>query len=93
MKNLAGGTPSDTKIFIFGAPDSPPFYTSDGRYGLFCVKEGSIPDEDNSALLGYLDKNVTIQNSSAKKGWNYLTSDKATTTLPSGFNWIVFSFE
>jgi hypothetical protein len=96
-------TPSNAKLFTFADSDSPQFYTSGGQYFLYCIK-GSISNYVNAQLV-YVDKDITMTGTdsylttydvSMEKGWNYLifssssgTTFTSSTTLPSGFNWIV----
>jgi len=71
--------PNNAKIFSMGTIG--PFHTSDRKYVLECRK-----DENNFAVLVYVDRDVTIKgtltgeewtdiyNVSLKKGWNFLIS-------------------
>jgi hypothetical protein len=81
--------PNDAKAFI---TDAELFESSDGRYALAYMK-----DDNNFAILVYVDKNVTITgtytdtyagetitqiwNCSLKTGWNYVFASQSETTI------------
>jgi hypothetical protein len=80
-------TPSDAKAI--GDDDASMLNTHDSKYALICMK-----DENNIAVLVYVDRDVTIKgthtdysytetwNVSLKKGWNYMvwSDNEATKT-------------
>jgi hypothetical protein len=94
MSDLAEGTsakvdPDDAKAFL--AAEGAYFCSSDGEYVLVYGK-----DDDNFAILIYVDKNVTMTgtgtytsggntytrkyNCSLKTGWNYIFASMSGTT-------------
>ena len=76
------------------------FFTSDKRYGLVCVREGTTPQDTSNgwAALVYAEKDATNGVLSIKKGWNYVYSrggeefDESSVSKPNDFTWTVFDY-
>ena len=91
-------TPSDAKCVM----EDDGLSTSDGTYGLVCIK-GNVYGTADIVWLISVDKDVTIKGKntdgtydvSLKKGWNYLlvtTTGTVTSpaTIPDGYKWTVY---
>jgi len=93
-------TPSDTKRFTRLS-----FFSSDYKYELCCMKDDENISQliyvDKDVTINGTAWRDTYKNVSLKKGWNYLIKSynektdtgwtyTSSTTMPSGFKWIVF---
>jgi len=81
-------TPSDVKGLQMSE-----FYTSDRKYCLVCMK-----DDDNFAMLVYVDKDVTIRGSTYLREWEAGDGNhggegemKYNVSLKKGWNYVIFS--